>query len=199
MKNRVVASVLAGTFAMSTAIAQQPAPPKSPWTATANINLVSDYRFRGITQTWGKPAVQGGADIAHDSGFFAGTWASNVSGNEYPGGSMEWDFYGGWNFKLSDDVTIPLGMIYYYYPGSNFDKTACPSAANAGILSPCGPNVTPNNFELNAGITWKWLSFKASVALTDYFGADQSLGFTGGTSGTQYYDLGANYPVNDNL
>jgi uncharacterized protein (TIGR02001 family) len=200
MKKLVLASALTATLAVSTAVvAQQPAPPKSPWTATANINLVSDYRFRGITQTWGKPAVQGGADIAHDSGFFAGTWASNVSGNEYPGGSMEWDFYGGWNFKLSDDVTIPLGMIYYYYPGSNFDKTACPSAANAGILSPCGPDVTPNNFELNAGITWKWLSFKASVALTNYFGADSSLGFTGDTSGTQYYDLGANYPVNDNL
>lgn len=201
MKKFLLASAMtaAAVAASSAAVAQQPAPPKSPWTATANINLVSDYRFRGITQTWGKPAVQGGADISHDNGFFAGTWASNVSGNEYPGGSLEWDFYGGWNFKLSDDLTIPVGAIYYYYPGANFDKTACPSAANAGTVSPCGPNVTPNNFELNAGITWKWVSFKASVALTDYFGADQSLGFTGGTSGTQYYDLSANYPVNDNL
>ena len=89
MKKLVLASALTATVAMSSAaVAQQPAPPappKSPWTATANINLVSDYRFRGITQTWGKPAVQGGADIAHDGGFFAGTWASNVSGNEYPG------------------------------------------------------------------------------------------------------------------
>lgn len=198
MKRLLLASALL-SVASTTALAQQPAPPKSPWTATANINLVSDYRFRGITQTWGRPAVQGGADIAHENGFFAGTWASNVSGNEYPGGNFEWDFYGGWNFKLSDDVTIPVGAIYYYYPGSNFDKTACPSAANAGTVSPCGPNVTPNNFELNAGIAWKWLSFKASVALTDYFGADRSLGFTDSTSGTQYYDVGVNYPVNDNL
>lgn len=200
MKTLLLASaVTAAVAASSAAVAQQPAPPKSPWTATANINLVSDYRFRGITQTWGRPAVQGGADIAHDGGFFAGTWASNVSGNEYPGGSLEWDFYGGYNWKLSDDVTLPLGAIYYYYPGSNFKKTACPSAANTGTVSPCGPDVTPNNFELNAGITWKWLSFKASVALTNYFGADRSLGFTGDTSGTQYYDLGANYPITEQL
>ena len=198
----LVSAVCAAVAAPAAAVAQQPAPaaaPKSPWTATANINLVSDYRFRGITQTWGRPAVQGGADIAHDSGFFAGTWASNVSGNEYPGGSLEWDFYGGWNFKLSDDLTIPLGMIYYYYPGSNFNKSACPSSAFGGVVSPCGPDASPNNFELNAGITWKWLSFKASVALTDYFGADSSLGFTGDTKYTQYYDLGVNFPISEQL
>jgi uncharacterized protein (TIGR02001 family) len=198
MKKLILASALTATVAVSSAaVAQQPAPPKSPWTATANVNLVSDYRFRGITQTWGRPAIQGGADISHEDGFFAGTWASNVSGNEYPGASLEWDFYGGFNWKLTDDLTIPLGMIYYYYPGANFDKSACPSAAFAGPT--CGPDVSPNNFELNAGITWKWLSFKASVALTNYFGADSSLGFTGDTKYTQYYDLGANYPINDNL
>ena len=139
----LVSAVCAAVVAPAAAVAQQPAPPKSPWTATADVNLVSDYRFRGITQTCGRPAVQGGADIAHDGGFFAGTWASNVSGNEYPGGSLEWDFYGGWNFKLSDDVTIPVGAIHYYYPGANSNKSACPSAAFAGTLSPCGPTPRP--------------------------------------------------------
>ena len=46
-------------------------------TATANINLVSQYRFRGIDQTWGHPAVQGGADLSLPSGIYAGVWASN--------------------------------------------------------------------------------------------------------------------------
>jgi uncharacterized protein (TIGR02001 family) len=198
MRKALLASVIGAAVAAPTAaLAQQPEPPKSPWTATANVNLVSDYRFRGITQTWGKPAIQGGADISHENGLFAGTWASNVSGNEYPGGSLEWDLYGGYNLKLSDDVTVPLGAIYYYYPGANFDKSACPSAAFPGPA--CGPDVSPNNFELNAGITWKWLTFKASVALTNYFGADSALGFTGDTKYTQYYDVSANYPIKDNL
>jgi uncharacterized protein (TIGR02001 family) len=66
------------------------APAEAPFvTATANINLVSQYRFRGIDQTWGRPAVQGGADLSLANGFYAGTWASNVSGNSYPGGSLE--------------------------------------------------------------------------------------------------------------
>jgi uncharacterized protein (TIGR02001 family) len=198
MRKALLASVIGAAVAAPTAaLAQQPEPPKSPWTATANVNLVSDYRFRGITQTWGKPAIQGGADISHENGLFAGTWASNVSGNEYPGGSLEWDLYGGYNLKLSDDVTVPLGAIYYYYPGANFDKSACPSAAFPGPA--CGPDVSPNNFELNAGIAWKWLTFKASVALTNYFGANSALGFTGDTKYTQYYDVSANYPIKDNL
>jgi len=198
MRKALLASVIgAAVVAPTAAFAQQPEPPKSPWTATANVNLVSDYRFRGITQTWGKPAIQGGADISHENGLFAGTWASNVSGNEYPGGSLEWDLYGGYNLKLSDDVTVPLGAIYYYYPGANFDKSGCPSAAFPGPA--CGPDVSPNNFELNAGIAWKWLTFKASVALTNYFGADSSLGFTGDTKYTQYYDVSASYPINANL
>jgi uncharacterized protein (TIGR02001 family) len=198
MKKLVLSAATAAAVAapVGAALAQQAAP-KSPWTATANVNIVSDYRFRGITQTWGRPAIQGGADISHEMGFYAGTWLSNISGNEYPGGSLEWDMYAGWNFKVNDDLTFPVGMLFYYYPGANFKSTACPSAANAGTVSPCGPDVTPNNFELNAGVVWKWLSFKASVALTDYFGANQQLGFTGGTGGTQYYDLAANYPVTE--
>lgn len=55
-------------------------------TATANVNLVSQYRFRGIDQTWNRPAVQGGADLSLPSGVYAGVWASNVAGNSYPGG-----------------------------------------------------------------------------------------------------------------
>jgi uncharacterized protein (TIGR02001 family) len=196
MNKLVFASAVVAAVAMPAAALAQA---KSPWTATANVNIVSDYRFRGITQTWGRPAVQGGADIAHDGGFSAGTWLSNVSGNQYPGGSLEWDFYGAYTFKLSDDITVPVGAIYYYYPGANFNKSACPSAGFSSTASPCGPDTTPNNFEINAGIAWKWLSFKLSVALTNYFGADSSLGFKGDTSGTQYYDLTANYPISDKL
>jgi uncharacterized protein (TIGR02001 family) len=158
--------------------------PKAPYTLSANVFLVSDYFFRGITQTWGKPAVQGGFDFAHDSGIYLGTWGSNVSGNQFPGGSLEWDLYGGYNYKINDDFTIGAGLLYYYYPGANFDKAAVPGQSNS-----------LNTLEVNASATWKWLTFKFSYALTDYFGANTKSGFTDDTKGTYYPELNASYPL----
>jgi len=158
--------------------------PKPPYTLTANVFLVSDYFFRGITQTWGKPAIQGGFDFAHDSGIYLGTWASNVSGNQYPGGSLEWDLYGGYNHKLNDDITIGAGLYYYYYPGANLDNSASPQPSN-----------TFNTLEVNASASWKWLTFKFSYALTDYFGGNTKTGFKDDTKGTYYPELNAAYPL----
>jgi uncharacterized protein (TIGR02001 family) len=160
------------------------APPPPPYTLTANVSLVSDYYFRGLTQTWHQPAIQGGFDFAHNSGFYLGTWASNVSSNQFPGGSMEWDFYGGYNYKLNDDITLGGGLIYYWYPGANYNKAVPP-----------GPDQSFDTAEayLNAG--WKWLTFKYSYALTEYFGADASTGWSGDTRGTMYFDLSASYPL----
>src|SRR5215467_3075278 len=127
--------------------AKAPEPPKPPYTLTANVYVVSDYLFRGLTQTWGKPAIQGGADFVHDSGLYLGTWASNVSGSQFAGGSMEWDFYGGYNYKLNDDFTVGAGLYYYYYPGANFKDAAS---------APPGSQQY-NTLEVNALVTWKWL------------------------------------------
>lgn len=69
------------------AATEDPAPPPPPYTLTANVSLVSDYTFRGLTQMWHQPAIQGGFDFVHSSGFYAGTWASNVSGNQFAGGN----------------------------------------------------------------------------------------------------------------
>jgi len=165
-------------------LAKTPEPPKPSYTLTANVFLVSDYFFRGLTQTWGKPAIQGGADFVHESGAYLGTWASNVSGNEYAGGSMEWDFYGGYNYKINDDFTIGAGLYYYYYPGANFDQGA------AG-----GPNQTYNTFEGNLSASWKFVTFKFNYAFTDYFGASKTTGFADNTSGTYYLQLDGSYPL----
>lgn len=65
-------------------------------TVTGNFSLVSDYRFRGISQSWGQPAVQGGIDYTHASGFYPGNWNSSVSSNNYNNGaSLQVDLYGG--------------------------------------------------------------------------------------------------------
>lgn len=166
-------------------------------TLTANINLVNEYRFRGIDQTWGKPALQGGVDVSHPDGYYAGLWASNVSGNSYPGGNLEVDYYAGYNGKLSEDWGYTLGGYGYWYPGANYNKAACPSAA---FLASCTlPNQKFDNFEVNAGVSWKWISYKLSMSLTDYFGANRSTGYSDNTRGSLYHDLSAAYPLTDDL
>ena len=172
----------------------------SPHTFTANIGLFSQYIFRGLKQTNGDPAVQGGIDYSHSSGFYLGTWASNISwpkenatqanGTEIglygSGGNVEWDFYGGYKWVLSPDMTIDLGTLYYWYPGDI-------SAAYVNLYPAGTPIPKANTWELYYGLTYKWFTFKVSYTLKDEtFGVADS-------NGSTYMDLGLNIPVNDKL
>jgi uncharacterized protein (TIGR02001 family) len=180
----VALAAMAGfAYAQAPAPAAAPVPEPTPeHTLTANVGIFSQYIFRGISQTAGKPALQGGFDYAHASGFYAGTWASNISWLEdfglYSRSSLEWDFYGGYKANFGDsDFFYDLGTIYYYYPGKKYD----------GVYS-------ADTWELYAGVGWKWASAKFSYNLKDYFGA-RPLGEK--TDGTWYVDLSAAYPVGD--
>jgi uncharacterized protein (TIGR02001 family) len=170
---------------------------EAAYTATTNLSLVSQYKFRGIDQTWGRPALQGGADIVAADGLYAGAWASNVSGNSYAGGSLELDLYTGYNGQLGDDWRWTVGAYGYVYPGANFDKSACPSAAYA---APCTvPSRRFDTLELNAGVTWQWVAYKLSVSTGDWFGAARATGYSGSTRGTLYHDLTVTWPASDSL
>jgi len=98
----------------------------SPHSVTANIGVVSDYMWRGVSQTQDDPAVQGGLDYAHASGFYAGTWISNVDwGGDDP--NYELDVYGGYGGSVNDDFSYDINTIYYAYPDgrdSNFWEVA---------------------------------------------------------------------------
>jgi len=80
---------------------------------SGNVTLTSDYSFRGWSQTLRDPAIQGGFDVAFDSGFSVGTWASNVNFGET---SMEWDLYVGWSKELREGVSLDVTAIYFDYP-----------------------------------------------------------------------------------
>src|SRR6185295_10478251 len=126
-KTIIAASLATAAFAVPTLASAQAATPAaapaSPHTFTGNMSLVSDYRFRSISQTFKQPAIQGGFDYSHESGFYAGNWNSNVnSGAGFPGGSIEMDFYGGWK-KTWGDWGLDVGAIYYYYPGTDANAT----------------------------------------------------------------------------
>src|SRR5438046_282861 len=112
------------------ATAQQAAATPPPPPVTGNITLASEYRFRGIDQTFGKPAIQGGFDYSHSSGIYLGNWNSNVNqGAGYPGGNIEMDFYGGYK-KAFGDFGLDVGAIYYYYPGSDAAFLANPHSTS---------------------------------------------------------------------
>jgi len=193
MKKLIVASALAAAFA-APAFAQTAAPvaaeaaPAGPHTLTANIGLFSSYRFRGIDQTFGKPALQGGFDYSHESGFYAGNWNSNVQeGAGYPDASLEMDFYGGWK-KTWGDWGLDVGGIYYYYPGS--DSGAGKTGAVTNYRTNRVHNGSVNNKEVYVGGSWKFLSAKYYYGLDDYFS-------TPGSDHSSYLDLSANYDLGD--
>lgn len=97
------------------------APAASDYALTANLTLASQYRYRGLMQTNNKPAIQGGFDLAHASGFYLGNWNSSISwlndSNSDVSAPVEMDFYGGYKANLAQDVPLDVGVLQYYYPG----------------------------------------------------------------------------------
>ncbi len=189
MRKTLLASAMAAAFSLPAIGHAQTAPaaaPASPHTLTANLGLFSSYRFRGIDQTFGKPALQGGFDYAHASGFYLGNWNSNVnSGAGYPSGNLEMDFYGGWKGAWGD-WGLDVGAIYYYYPGT--DAPLAAPITNAKTTSVNTGSV--DNKEVYLGVSWKFLSLKYYHAVDDYFGVPH-------TSGSGYVDLSASYDLGD--
>ncbi|ONF95710.1 TorF family putative porin [Sphingomonas jeddahensis] len=115
----VPAAIMA--FLAVPAAAQDEEPPK-PVTVSGSVGLVSDYRFRGVSQSDEQLAVQGGLTIAHESGVYIGTWGSNLSGwGTFGGANMELDLIAGYKTTF-DDVTVDVGATWYMYPGG-FDNT----------------------------------------------------------------------------
>lgn len=170
--------------------------PASAHTVTGNIAFTTQYVFRGLTQTNGKPALQGGLDYAHTSGFYAGSWLSNISwftdqnngtksapvALSSPGGgrsnsaTLEWDIYGGFKNSFADNWTYDVGGLYYYYPGT-YDNL--------------GAYRKPNTFEVYGAIGYKWVTLKYSRGVSNHtFGVNEG-------KGASYLDLSALVPLGE--
>jgi len=172
------------------------APEASP--ITYNIGVVSDYRYRGISQTKMKPALQGGVDYANGP-FYVGTWASTIqwvkdatvaynrtgeaaaaqSGTPFSpvdekGAPVEWDLYGGTKGDIiKDSLTYDVGVLGYIYLGQKFQEI--------GLKN-------PDTVEVYGALTYGVFTAKVSVSTTPLFGVPKS-------SGSQYYDLSANFDL----
>jgi uncharacterized protein (TIGR02001 family) len=106
------------------ALSASPLAAQETWTSSGTLALTSDYVFRGISQTGQEPALQGGVEFVHASGFYAGAWGSNVgwlsdlsTDEARISSSVEVDVYGGYRGKFGERVTFDTGLYTYYYPG----------------------------------------------------------------------------------
>ena len=159
------------------------------WAMTANVNVVSDYRFRGIDQTFNQPALQGGFDLTMPYGFYLGNWNSNVNQSVYSGSNLEMDLYGGWKYAFTEDLGLDTGLINYFYPGSKVAEVRGDDVGggwNSGMVY---------NLEYYIGGNWKTVSLKQFFALTDYFNA-KGLN-NASTAGSGYTDLTATYDLGE--
>ncbi len=87
-------------------------------TVSGSATVVSDYRFRGISQTLKKPAVQGSITVSHESGLYVSTWGSSVSEYIAAGGDQEIDLIAGFKKTTGGGTTVDVNATYYYYPGA---------------------------------------------------------------------------------
>ena len=143
---------------------------------SGNVSLTTDYTFRGISQTLQQPALQGGMDLRHPSGFYLGTWGSSVNFGETnineagPRAQLEVDVYGGYGLNLLPVATIDLGALYYMYPGAG-------GARNYDFL------------ELGLGASRTMGPFSAGLS------AKYSPDFYAGSGESFYYGVSAGIPV----
>ena len=180
LKSKLLLALLATS---SAAFAQTaPAAPE----VTYNVGVVSQYRYRGLAQTKGQPALQGGVDYANANGYYAGAWASqiqwikdssnNPSGVNYSG-NTELDLYGGYKFE-SSGVAYDVGFLRYQYVGNDLGKSTVYTNANTN--------------EVYAAATAGAYTFKYSYALSTLFGTPSS-------KGSDYFDLSANYDMGNGI
>ncbi|QYK01825.1 TorF family putative porin [Shewanella psychrotolerans] len=157
-------SILAGTMMIAL--------PASA-SVTGNAGVTSNYLWRGVTQTNDSAAVQGGIDYEHDSGFYLGTWASNVDFGDDT--TYEIDFYGGYAGSVGEDFGYDIGYLYYAYPDSD-------SSIDFG--------------EISVGISWKWLSLSYSHVVN----ADSDVASDPyDEKDLQYINAGISFPVSESL
>ena len=166
MKSKLV--VLASSLVASGALMAQTKAPEPDYTLSFNVGAVTDYRYRGISQSRLKPALQGGADFAHKSGFYIGTWASTIKWVKDAGGdaNAEVDIYGGYKFPLGP-VAMDVGLLRYLYPSSSLP-------------------VNPDTTEVYVAGTWGPATLKYSHSTTNLFGFPDS-------KGSGYLDLSATF------
>lgn len=140
IRSLVAATALAGGMASTPVLADETDPP-GVFTIAGNLALVTDYRFRGLSQSKGDSAVQGGVTVSHADGVYVGAWSSSIAFDaplDGVYGSQEVDLFGGWTGPIGSGLTADLGLLHYAYPGGRVGKAEFfePYASISATLGP---------------------------------------------------------------
>lgn len=148
-----------------------------------NIGITSNYVWRGASQTDDSPAVSGGFDWSSESGFYLGTWASNVDFG--PGaGEVELDLYGGYGGSISEAISYDVGLTYYAYPDSDDADFA-----ELGISGSFGPLTAGLAYTISSDVNGPGAFQEGDLYYYLSGGIDLSEGFSlGGTVGFYTFD-----------
>lgn len=218
MQKNLKAAILAALLAApAVSFAQEAEESNFSW----NAGVVSDYVFRGVSQSGKDLAFQGGVDYAFgDSGFYAGIWGSNIDFGYRAAPDLEVDGYVGFNTDLGEKFNFDVMLTRYTYHGDDNDgnidynelitKFALKDVATLTVgytndYSNTGENVTyvnlgnswdlGNDFSLNAGFG------RTFADVSDYndwnVGVSKSFGAL--EFGLNYYDTNLNYNASDSV
>ena len=149
--NLAVSLALGSLAVFQPAVAQDQTDQAGPLTVTGSIAVVSDYRFRGVSLSGGDPALQGGATITHESGFYVGTWGSSIDdgGTDFYG-DLELDLFGGWSGNVAEGVSLDIGLLYYAYPTNAAGVDAEYFEPYATVTGTLGP------VQAKVGVAYAW-------------------------------------------
>ncbi|MCX6548901.1 MAG: TorF family putative porin [Acidobacteria bacterium] len=180
-------ALLGSTLSAQTPAPAAPAPPAPPappailgFAVTGSTTLGSQYIFRGLTQTDGKPTVQAEIDLAHADGWYLSLAASNISWLTDAGvgpmsAGVEVDVFGGYKWGFAKDWTLDIGAYRYLYPGDYSHVTITSPSTTEGYL----------------GLSYTWASLKYSRVLSaGNFGVAKA-------DGSSYIDLSLAYPLGE--
>lgn len=139
-----------------------------------NVGAVTDYRYRGISQSRRKPAIQGGIDYTAGA-FYVGTWASTIKWIDDldADSKVEIDVYGGYKGSITKDLGYDVGILTYVYPSNDLDPSA-------------------NTTEIYGALTYGPATLKYSHAVTDTFANPDS-------KNSYYLDLSATFDLGGGL
>lgn len=151
----------------------------------ANIGATSNYVWRGVTQTDDAAAISGGLDYAHDSGVYAGLWASNVDFGDDT--TAEVDLYAGFANELGNGLGYDFGLLYFAYPGSNdeIDFLEVVGALSFGPVT-AGVNYTVYKEDDDADENDVYYHISASTEVAPTWSLGATIGYYDFDSGVEY-------------
>lgn len=163
---------------------------------SGSATVASDYLWRGLSQTWGKPTAQLAIEAGFGDGFYVGFFGSNVAAQFIPNANLETDWIAGKRGKIGE-ISYDVGGVYVVYPGSNYNKASFTPALDSSSTA---------SAELYASVSYQWLTFRVGRVVTDFFGwnlnnsgvgnfngSQPQAGITGTSKGSMNYELTANY------